>query len=50
MRKTLKMLKIEGNDLINDKYADPCLKMYKLKAITYTMFDDFNKKYEECEK
>ena len=50
MRKTLKLLKIEGNDLISGKYLDPTISIFKLKAITFTMFDDFEKKYYYCEK
>lgn len=50
MKKTIKLLKIEGNDLVSGKFVDPTMKMYRLKAITYTMFDDFEKKYDFCEK
>ena len=50
MKRTLKLLKIEGNDLISDKYIEATKKTYKLKAITYLMFDDFEKKYDCSEK
>ena len=51
MKKKIKLLKIEANDLATEKYdKNPTKSMYKLKAITFQMFDDFEKKYDYSEK
>ena len=51
MKKEIRLLKIEANELTTEKYdQDPTKSMYKLKAITFLMFDEFEKKYDHAEK
>jgi len=51
MKKEIKLLEIEANELTIEKYdKDPTKRTYKLKAITFSMFDEFEKKYDHAEK